>query len=149
MGVTPHLKKKTRFLDTNRDVIFFLTLLKTLHLHDSWQILVLHLSGEKVTILDTFYISLEMTKASSKWQQVALEYAYQAAASRLAYICTASSIHWQQAVQQAAAAFQQQHNKQPYSYLQQTPAPHNYYCTRMQFRSNSSSTLLSILLYIA
>ena len=37
--------------------------------------LILHLSGEKVTFLDTFYISLGMTKASSKWQQVALEYA--------------------------------------------------------------------------
>ena len=35
----------------------------------------LHLSGKKVTFLDTFYISLGMTKASSKWQQVALEYA--------------------------------------------------------------------------
>ena len=49
-----------------------------------------------------------------------------------------------------SAAVQQQRHKQPYSYLQHTPAPHNYYyCTRMQFRSSSSSTLLSTLLYIA
>ena len=42
----------------------------------------LHLSGKKVTFLDTFYISLGMTESSSKWQQVDLEYAQQTAASR-------------------------------------------------------------------
>ena len=39
-------------------------------------------SGENVTFLDTSYISLGMTKASSKRQQVALEYVLQAAARR-------------------------------------------------------------------
>ena len=34
----------------------------------------IYTSGENVTFLDTSYISLGMTKASSKRQQVALEY---------------------------------------------------------------------------
>ena len=42
----------------------------------------------------------------------------------------------------------QQHDKQPYSYLQKAPAPHNY-CYCMQFKSSSSSTLLAIPPYIA
>ena len=66
--------------------------------------LILHLSDEKVTFLDTSYISLWMTKTNSKWQQVALEYAWQAASSRTAYMRAASSIQYQQAVQQAVCS---------------------------------------------
>ena len=87
----------------------------------------------------------------SKEQQAVLTYVQQAVYSSnkqcskqyaaVAASSVASSSNSEQCSKQQQQ--QQQQHKQPYSYLQQTPAPQNNYycCTRVQFRSSSSSTL--------
>ena len=61
---------------------FVLTLSKTFYILTIRDKYYVYTSGENVMFLDTSYISLGMTKASSKRQQVALEYVQQAAARR-------------------------------------------------------------------
>ena len=69
-------------------------------------------SGENLMFPDTSYISSGMPRASSKRQQVALEYVKQAAARRTR-IRTASSNSSNEQCSKQQQQQQQQHHKQP------------------------------------
>ena len=69
----PHFFYNT-FLGHESRRRFVLTLSTTLYMLTIRDKYYIYISGENVTFLDTSYILLGMTKASSKRQQVVLEY---------------------------------------------------------------------------
>ena len=140
-----HICFKTGFRSRTATPFYLDFIENFLHLNDSWQIWHLYV-WQKCHI--SWHVLYFVRNDQSKYYGVAsgsksLWYMYSKKQhALLAYVHQAVYSSNEQCSKQ-----QQQQHKQPYSCLQQAPAPHNhYYC--MQFRS-SSSTLLSILLYIA